>query len=972
MSRLAIFGIGLVVAGNAACTETPVSVPLRSLERSGQVSFVCATPEGEGRDINTCPDFEGGTRLYALVTQTIRGEVAVVDLSSGSVIDSDKSTPGFSFLPVGEGPTGIASTPGGVASFVGVGGVGREGIFALPSSCLRGKARDLTAWPACSLPAPPGDLRILIDPAAPDGAVRASCDSTPSLEAAAVGAAVAASREECAADLALESLPAGRRKLLVEVPSLGGLAVMDAQELLDRQPGSFDPCLVERWLPLEVLLPPGDITQKVPSDLVAPGCVPEELNYGPAPAGFLPRPSGVEVAGERLYVADLGAPVVHVLDAADPCDIRELPPLLPLSFEAKNRVVTTRRVAVSPPTLSGSRYAYVVDDFEGSVMVFDVSPGASDRTPLVRPGSPLLPFEPADRIALTAPVRDITFAMRDEPIADPDTGIATVGTLCDPRPDASAIGAKYRPTTDFTGGARPRKLRGVFGFVALSSGQLVVIDVEDWDAPCRRPVAANPGATEDFRGCSDDAADVPFFTQDATAEGKRTVSGEMSCRVVEPHRTRSGNFILNAGELGVRGPSLRGFPRLQAPVGGNLATDQSEEGRRAPRLYAVDFDAPGGGSTPAEVFVGTTRYVRGASNPSTALDLEPGSAERLSVALMQRQPRAFADEDVLVEYEGALVGERSTGFLDLGTDATFRDADGAFCSRGVEDGALAREAAQDLGVSTDRLDAYAERHADYVQITSGLRGEKDRYWQQSAPLVCGGQSGKAAFLSCRNLFGTPETPSERRDLRIKEAWQDRLSVEPRVGGQEVLDQIACCFGGSALKYKVRAGAQWIVKGNRSGFRHDVTTDSALRCVRDCNPRRALLRSRALEISSSSCGANQDCAIGRATESDAACVITGDKAVTPGGAGAPCIFQSLMYRFAIYRGNEPSQRDMAFSFQLSGGFAPLLTNLASQTAAVSPQSMRFIPQVGQIAVVDGAASGLVLVSLDTVSISRLFF
>nr|HMR07979.1 hypothetical protein [Polyangiaceae bacterium] len=81
---------------------------------------------------------------------------------------------------------------------------------------------------------------------------------------------------------------------------------------------------------------------------------------------------------------------------------------------------------------------------------------------------------------------------------------------------------------------------------------------------------------------------------------------------------------------------------------------------------------------------------------------------------------------------------------------------------------------------------------------------------------------------------------------------------------------------------------------------------------------------------------------------------------------------LESEFAIYRGNQPSVRDMAFSYQLIGGFSPLVANLAAQTAAVSPQSMTFVPQLGQLAVVDGAAEGLVLVSLDTVGISRLFF
>ncbi|MCE7890837.1 MAG: hypothetical protein DYH12_14270, partial [Sorangiineae bacterium PRO1] len=161
LAALCAFGLG--------CTETPVSLPLRSLERSGEVSFVCATSDGVGHDINACPDFdstENRRHLYALVTQTLRGEVAVVDLSAGKVVDLDSSTPGFSFIPIGENPVDIVSTPGGVASFVGVAEVGKEGIFAIPTSCARPPAHDLTAWPACALPAAPGEMAIVIDPPA--------------------------------------------------------------------------------------------------------------------------------------------------------------------------------------------------------------------------------------------------------------------------------------------------------------------------------------------------------------------------------------------------------------------------------------------------------------------------------------------------------------------------------------------------------------------------------------------------------------------------------------------------------------------------------------------------------------------------------------------------------------------------------------------------------------------------------------
>jgi hypothetical protein len=44
-------------------------------------------------------------------------------------------------------------------------------------------------------------------------------------------------------------------------------------------------------------------------------------------------------------------------------------------------------------------------------------------------------------------------------------------------------------------------------------------------------------------------------------------------------------------------------------------------------------------------------------------------------------------------------------------------------------------------------------------------------------------------------------------------------------------------------------------------------------------------------------------------------------------------------------------------------------LAAGTTAVSPQSMRFIDSLGQLAVVDGASQGLVLIDLGSVGLAH---
>jgi len=963
------FAVGAVALGG--CSQTPVTQPLRSLERSGAVSFVCVGPDGQGRDINDCPDYAAGAnRLLALVTQTLRGEIAVVDLTAGNVVDVDPSTPGFSFLPVGSNPASIVSTPGGVATFVGVAEAGKQGIYALPSSCLGPphrksdggyeQVRDLTSWPACKLPSAPGSMAILVDPPKDDDGNPAmpprewaSCGAPYTDGAGAVGQAVAATRSECAADLALETNPPGRRKLAVALPKLGEIDIIDAQQLLDRPPGSFGACPVERRIHPEVDLPASDIKQPLPPDLQKAGCTQPELNYGPPSQSYLTRPAGFAVSGKKLYVADEGAPVVHVFDVSDPCNASEQPPLLPESFDSPGRVVTTSRVAVSPLTTDNKRFAYAIDEMEGSVMIFDVSPGSADRTPIVRPGSPWLPFEAPDRLAFSSPARDITFALRDVPIPDPETGVAQIGEQCNPDPSipADSVAAGYRTSSDLTRGASPRKLRGVFGFVMLASGQIAVIDEDDFDARCRRPVGANHSSTPDFRGCAGDPQSIDSYQTGSGSNATPTVSDEASCNVVERHRTRSANFVLEDSTTGVRAPALRSYPRLHTPQG-----SVPPEGV-PPRLLGVDF----GPSAPAQVFVGQTYMTRGdAKNP---LDIDPATAENDSLVLPFNEPRAYAaKEDFTLTFQGPIMGDRNSGVLAL-TSPDFTDPGAFFCDRGVEDyDATKAYAKNTLGMSQN-LDSFALHHADYVQLESAVPDGSDSYWKTAAAKECGGAAN--GHYNCVGAFGTPDVPTVARDLTIRAAYTDHLVVEPR--GGVTMGTIRCCLP-SEQKYTIRGGDQWVLVGSKSGFRHHMTTASDGRCVADCNPRRALLRGRAFEIVTQ---AQADKCKKKNAPSDCpmlGCVVD-SVPVQPDNA---CVFSSLSARFAVYRGDAPSGRDMSFGWSTTGGFSPLVADLTSQTSSVLPLSMVFVPQIGQLAVADGAAEGLALVSLDSVAVSHLYY
>lgn len=978
------FALGLSTLG---CNETPVEVDLRSLQASSEVTFVCRDEDGQGRERADCPDFdEGEAGFFALVTQTSTEEIAVVDASRGKVVDVDPSVPGFSFLRLASRPGDIVSSPGGAASFVGLTGVGKHGLAAIPTTCLSAPnaedgdpGRDVTTFPSCSLPTAPGDLAVLIDPADANGVVYQSCDRSLGAESTMPEGALGA----CAANLTTEAGPIGRRKLAVALPDYGEIALIDAQWLLDRPAGSFEPCQIEATRALSTSVGSG-AAQRPPAELVAEGCAavaptlpPEQPNYASVPAGFSHE-------GDRLYVADRGAPLVHVIDAENPCELNELPSLLPMSFEEPWRVVTTSKVAASPTTKNGKRFVYAIDELDqpaASVMAFDVSDDSTDRTPIVRPGSVRLPLEPADRLRFGAPVNDVAFALRDLPRADPTTGVAELGVSCDPDPrsDADTAGVLYRSNSDFTSGARPRLLRGLFGFLMLSSGQVVVIDVDDFDAPCRRPATTNPSSNPDFRGCAGDDPELPgFLTVDGSRDGAPTVTNEVSCRMVQPHRTRGSSLGVVNTTYGTAAPALRAFPQFSSadPTVQPAVNDR-------PKVLAVDWPPadPDGEPIAPEVIVGSTLYRP--DNASAELPVDPNEAVQNSLVLPWAEPRAYlAGDSYRLMYEGAIMGELPSGFVELSSDDAagdwISDPSGYFCDRGVFDPALAREyGAAELGLEGETLAAFARSHGDYVQVTGDFPSDdSDDYWTSERASACGSRE------VCEQTFGPHDTDilDPNRDFLIEEAYQNRLRVVPRHAETDedrarIMALAECCFPGG-IEYTIRSANQWVLTSSGAGFRHDVIARATqtpegvvYRCARDCNPKKRYFKSRVFEISSSDeCAVEEGepvCSVGRARRSDA-CVYPAAEGggVKLGGEGSACIFENLTSRFAVYRGLVPSSRGMQFTWQTSGGFAALAASIVSRQAAPSPQSLVYVPELQRIGVVDAATLGLSLISLDT--------
>src|SRR5690606_10969552 len=278
-------------------------------------------------------------------------------------------------------------------------------------------------------------------------------------------------------------------------------------------------------------------------------------------------------------------------------------------------------------------------------------------------GSPLLPFEAPDRIEFTSAVKDIGFALTDRSQIDPVTGAATSGILCDPDPSVSrdSPGALYRPSSEISG-AGPFVMRGLFAYALLGNGGVSVIDVEDFDAACRRPVTVNRSDEMDFRGCQLDPTRASFYTTNGQQSGSPTVTDEVSCRMVVPHRVRSQRRMVENESGSVVSPSLRAFGRLSQRGRGLSASRLTPEGKQNPIVLGVDFSTPSGGSSPAEVQVGSTLFTT--ESVSNSLDINPNTADRATMVLPFYEPRAYpASEIVSVVYEGQLDRTHDTGYF---------------------------------------------------------------------------------------------------------------------------------------------------------------------------------------------------------------------------------------------------------------------------------------------------------------------
>jgi hypothetical protein len=361
-----------------------------------------------------------------------------------------------------------------------------------------------------------------------------------------------------------------------------------------------------------------------------------------------PRPLALAVdpALDRVYVSDERACVVHVLDGVS----RAVIDRLDLGVPSRALALTGRARAVAGPTplpadprsvacgadpdhCQGTAYLYALGP-EGGVYVLDLSRRArvqANRMPDPNPEERLLdPALSPYRVAISTPVVALT-AMDTREVA-PDPAMSTV--VC--------RGTVSRETCPTGVTATPAHLRGVFVGALLRTGSLMLVDVDDYDAPCRRA------------GCGAAGADAMVY-----------------------------RFLRHAPRAGIaldRAPRLTGRPSVSVPV---LGADRMTVGASpgTPSIACADSRGVGedGTACTADNFGVEVTSQPAGGGPSTP------------------DPYRARNESWVLAWEGILPGLDLGGgqFLDRAADGSpdpdvtrtgrlkLRVEGAAFCSRGV-------------------------------------------------------------------------------------------------------------------------------------------------------------------------------------------------------------------------------------------------------------------------------------------------
>lgn len=966
-----IAATALASLGVPACSQTPVVVPLRSMERPKDVDYIClkqvSISHWEGASLEDCAAAPDGSRslsapadanyhLHAVVTQESRGELAVADIGvspqdTGNValIKVDPRIPGYSFIPVGAVPTDVAADPMGKAVYVASGRDARVDI--IPSNLLRGPI-DTSAEQGDQPPWPHLDF---------DRATEG------------VPTALAIVREGDKRRLYVvlgEALP--QPKLAVFDLSDAPLAPAKVGDIT-LSLGAASPL---PWAPLDC----GSAHNPAPWwAAYDKNCFGLDLSKTTAGTNVAGPPTdmhlaGVAVSGTLLYAADDRAPVVHVFDVGQGkgVEIRRIPVGSP-----------TSRVAISPPVPDEVTVANVpgIDvcqergwfgdglDHSGESPTIKATLGAAHgQCRLHRYLYAIDLFDPAQGNG--------SLAIVDLPILYANSANRTGESIAwDPVLDAT--GAVTRPGATLVqamGCDSPtlparRLLLGPFGVSGINQVPVRAVAFLTNDPPPPN-VAYVPAA----RCRAWDDGSYPYRTKDDKPIGELTPADGIAPAARDARLAAGIDWRGNVGAQRLRGTfayvalangalDIVDIDDFDATCRGPALATDTQPGKVSyfrypgdPEPVAIGTHATGefyprvvqrhhprsnrlltGDVVPVASTPTLSRFTTqltndpttetGPTRPSLAPLAFTEDGQALFVLPAGDNPYAVTTETFTLTYEGPLPGYTGS-FGALTKDATgqltFTDPSGSFCGRGVEDDHGAPEA------------------NDTVQIVAPLCGDD-----------AGTGCDASTLTMCQDRYGlstdTPLKPS--RTLYIQKAFDDQLviapkhwdlQIDPKSGAQtfvlvdgDDLDNLQKCFRTDVhapsalplLRYTVRATGAWVVTGSISGYATRRTVDPKAdpmaphkACVTDEN------RSHVFD--------------GRVrTELPPLPANEQTSSWTSAGLVPPdnnChVYRSSSWMFAIRAGTSPSLQDMQLTFGVRWAWTPLSLGAGQLPQTVKP-------------------------------------
>jgi hypothetical protein len=813
---VAVLAIASAILCAGCNDESPPPAPAR-FNQPNRVDFACF----DGDSFQVLPRSEctkAGSKhpkyaLNALVTQAGRGEIAVVDLRARRVLDSRRDIPGYTFVPVGEMPRAIVVPPEHpqqtyVADF------GSRDVRVLRTRALVATVLDSPDAQRVSLQNPDGtgllaptDMVLAPDESAlfvtvPDAAlvlrlpiVRCGADADPSCEDGLID-------------------EAGITTVALEEPGV---------------PAAVTPVTPSKYEQLCEFERP-ELPEPTPVQLDADAL---EVASRPSALGIDAYCREGEACSPRLLVADGAQPVIHVLDldkwASDPATALSTPLVTGAPTSA---VVVTPRV---PRTVEGegeTQYVYAIDAQDGSVMVLEDGQVLNVNS---------TPGERADRLSFTTGSQGATALEVMTPAFQPHGPAAQYvdGWTAEPtepqpgfRADDPMMVRQYEDqacTDEDHDLEDPARLRGVFLAVAMTDGDVHVVDVHDME------LQPNEGSSD--YSCRECATITPP-TDKQRMEHKLPALRNIPILVRNQERLQT-SFVVETGEeppsftptvlafrFGVDGATYpirtngtSASPRAPVldciacnsaltqayPVPGDEPTSTEPSGTGAPDAIAPDEITECGGTTPALLCIANDPWSSGADTWNAQYE-GPLPAGGGHGHFVPPDPDDIDDAN-------------RTGGLELVADLDF-------CKAGV----LGEEDIAGDYVDCDSESVPDNKVGDQLVITSRPLGR--------ARLEQLERTGDDQLDICAELRAELDADDKLSvAFEIRRAYGDRLVLQTTllrpIGKARTYDDVKSCYEDS-FNFEVRTSQAFTVRGALSGFEHHVRANGANRCEIDAS------------------------------------------------------------------------------------------------------------------------------------------